>query len=87
MATVDTSDPLGPVFVVLLVLYGVVLIGSLVMFVVALVDIIRRPEWQWKLAGQEKVLWIVLGVLINFLATPSLIYRFSIRKKLVVVDR
>ncbi len=87
MATVDTSDPLGPVFVVLLVLYGVVLIGSLVMFVVALVDIIRRPEWQWKLAGQEKVLWILLVILVNFLAIPALIYWFNIRKKLMAVDR
>jgi Protein of unknown function (DUF2510) len=63
----------------------VVVIGSLVMLVVALVDIVRRPDWEWKLAGQEKVLWILLIVLINFLAIPSLIYWFNIRKKLIAV--
>ena len=31
-----------------------------VLFVVALVDIIKRPDWQRKLAGQENVLWILL---------------------------
>jgi hypothetical protein len=39
------------------------------------------------LAGQEKVLWILLVVLVNFLAIPSLIYWFNIRKKLVAVER
>jgi hypothetical protein len=71
----------------LIFLYVVVIIGSLTMLVIALVDIVRRPDWQWKLAGQEKVLWILLVVLVNFLAIPSLIYWFNIRKKLVAVER
>jgi len=84
---VTNSDPLGSGFVVLFIAYGVVAVGSLVMLIVALVDIIRRPDWQWKLAGQEKVLWILLVILVNFLAIPSLIYWFSIRKKLIAVER
>jgi hypothetical protein len=71
----------------LIVVYAAVIVGSLTMLVVALVDIVRRPDWQWKLAGQEKVLWILLVVLVNFLAVPSLIYWFNIRKKLIAVER
>ncbi len=70
----------------LFALYFVVIIGSLVMMVVALVDIIRRPDWQWKLAGQEKILWLLLVILINFFAIPSLIYWLNIRKKLIAVQ-
>ncbi|MGD0394431.1 MAG: DUF2510 domain-containing protein [Acidimicrobiales bacterium] len=86
MATVNTSDAFGAGLVVLFVLYGVVIIGSLAMLIVALVDIIKRPDWQWKLAGQEKVLWILLVILVNVLAIPSLIYWFNIRKKLIGVE-
>jgi Protein of unknown function (DUF2510) len=70
---------------VLFIVWFVVVIGSLVMMIVALVDIVRRPEWQWKLAGQEKVLWVLLVILINILAIPALIYWFNIRKKLIAV--
>src|SRR6202167_2657634 len=61
-------------------------IGSLVFFIIAIVDIAKRPDWQWKMAGQEKILWLLLVILINFLAIPSLIYLFSIRKKLQAVE-
>jgi hypothetical protein len=70
----------------LVVVYLVVIVGSLVMMIVSLVDIVRRPEWQWKLAGQEKVLWLLLVILVNILAVTSLIYWFSVRKKLMVVE-
>jgi len=87
MSTVYSSSAFGAGLVVLFVVYGLVILGSLAMFVVALVDIIKRPDWQWKLAGQEKVLWILLVLLVNFLAIPSLIYWFNIRKKLIAVER
>ena len=68
-------------FGIIIFVWLVVGIGSLVMLVVALVDIVKRPDWEWKLAGQEKILWILLVVLINFLAIPSLIYWFNIREE------
>jgi Protein of unknown function (DUF2510) len=68
-----------------LVIIGIT-VGSVAMLVVALVDMVRRPDWQWRLAGQEKVLWVLLVVLVNFLAVTSLIYWFVIRKKLVAVE-
>jgi hypothetical protein len=84
---VNSSSAFGGGLVVLFAVYGVVIVGSLAMFIVALVDIIRRPDWQWKLAGQEKVLWILLVILVNFLAIPALIYWFNIRKKLIAVEK
>ena len=77
----------GPGFVLIVVLYFVAILGSLAMMIVALVDIVRRPDWQWRLAGQEKVLWVLLVILINILAIPSLIYWFKIRKKLIAVEQ
>lgn len=77
---------IGAAIVVFLILWFAIIIGSLVMMIVALVDIVRRPEWQWRLSGQEKVLWVLLVILVNFLAIPSLIYWFNIRKKLKAVE-
>lgn len=79
----NSALPVG--IVLLFVLFLAVAIGSTVMFIVALVDIVKRPDWEWKLAGQEKTLWILLVVLINFFAIPALIYWFNIRKKLIAV--
>jgi hypothetical protein len=62
-------------------------IASLVFMIVSLVDMVKRPDWQWKLAGQEKVLWIVLVLLINAFAIVSLIYWFNIRKRLIAVEQ
>lgn len=85
MAEVSSSAGLGIGIAILILIWFVVIIGSLVMTIVALVDIVRRAEWQWKLAGQEKILWLILVILVNFLAIPSLIYWFNIRNKLIAV--
>ena len=85
--TVNSSGAFGAGLVLALVLvWFVVVIGSLVMLIVAIVDIVTRPDWQWKLAGQEKILWLLLVILVNVLAIPALIYWFNIRKKLRVVE-
>ena len=83
VGSVGPGLAVGVVFLV----YFLAIVGSLVMMVVALVDIVRRPEWQWKLAGQEKVLWLLLVILLNVLAIPALIYWFNIRKRLTAVER
>ena len=82
IATGDISGPGTALLVVLIIVYAVVILGSLAMMVVAIVDIARRPDWQWKIAGQEKILWLLLVILVNFLAIPSLIYWFKIRPKM-----
>lgn len=86
MAESGGSGVFGAGLVVFFVLYIAAIVGSVVMLIVALVDIVKRPDWQWKLAGQEKVLWLLLVILINVLAIPALIYWFVIRKKLIAVE-
>jgi len=80
-------DAVGAGIAVLVVLYLAVIVGSLVMLIVAPVAIVRRPAWQWKLADQEKVLWLLLVILVNLFAVPSLISWFRIRPKLIAVER
>jgi hypothetical protein len=85
MIVADVTS-LGIGLAVLVLAWFALGIGSLVLLIVALVDIVKRPDWQWKLAGQEKTLWLLLVILVNFLAIPSLIYWFNIRKKLKAVE-
>lgn len=87
MVTADGSDGFGiGFFFFVFILYFMVGIGSLVMFIVALVDIVKRPDWQWRLAGREKISWLLLVILVNFFAVTSLIYWFNIRKRLMAVE-
>jgi hypothetical protein len=82
----SSNAGIGVAIAIVFIVWFLIIIGSLAMMILALVDIVRRPEWQWKLAGQEKVLWLLLVILVNFLAIPSLIYWFNIRKKLKIVE-
>jgi hypothetical protein len=84
--SVSSSGAFGSALILLFIAWFVLGIGSLVMFVVAIVDIVKRPDWQWKLAGQEKILWLLLVILVNILAIPALVYWFNIRKKLIAVE-
>ena len=83
---VADNTGLGIGLAIFLIAWVVIGIGSFVFFIVALVDIAKRPDWQWKIAGQEKILWLLLVILVNFLAIPALIYWFNIRKKLQAVE-
>ncbi len=74
-------------FVAFIILWVVLILGSIALFIIVLVDIVRRPDWQWKIARQEKTLWLLLVILVNFLGIPSLIYWFTIRPKLIVVEK
>jgi hypothetical protein len=82
-----TADALSPVVAVLAILVVAFVLATFVMFVVALVDMARRPAWQWKLASQEKTLWIVLVCLLNPFGIVSLIYWYTVRKKLIAVEK
>lgn len=74
-------------FTILFVVWIGIGLGALVFMIFALVDMVKRPEWQWKLARQEKILWILLVILVNFFAIPTFIYWFNIRKKLQAVEQ
>lgn len=93
VASTQSNAPPAGFFIGFAILWGgiaLVSVGSLVFAIFCIVDIVRRPDWQWRLAGQEKILWLLLVILINFMCLPlvmSLIYWFAIRSKLVAVEK
>jgi hypothetical protein len=64
-------------FVILVVALS---LGGLVFWIVALVDCIRRPEIAYRVAGTEKVTWVLIVALAGWIG--GLIYWFSVRGKL-----
>jgi hypothetical protein len=84
----DAGSAAGATAIVLLfVLLFAASLGAFAFSIVALIDIVKRPDWQWKIARQDKVLWLLLVVLVNLLAIPSCIYWFNIRKRLIAVEQ
>ncbi len=74
----------GVAIVIFFVAMFALWVGLLVLWILAIVDIARRPDWQFKVAGQEKLLWLLLTIFISFVAV---IYWFAIRKKLIAVEQ
>lgn len=68
----------GELFVVLFVfLIGVV---PIVLLVLAVVDLARRPEWQWTAAEQNQVLWMFVILLICCIG--PVVYLIVVRPRL-----
>ncbi len=49
----------------LFVVIFVIDIIILVFWILSIVDIAKRPDWQWKFAGRDKMLWLILVILVN----------------------
>ncbi|HLX87007.1 MAG TPA: hypothetical protein VKR22_00895 [Acidimicrobiales bacterium] len=65
---------------------------SLVFTIFILVDMGRRPNWQWERARASKTLWIVLEVLLLLIFGPlaviaGVIYLITARQRLIAVER
>ena len=63
-----TGSLFGGVFVLFFLGTVAVAVLGTVLWVVALVDLLRRPSWQWTAAGQNQVVWalvVVLGHLVG----------------------
>lgn len=62
------SGLFGGAFVLFFLGMVAVAVVGTVLWVVALVDLLRRPSWQWAAAGQNQVVWalvVVLGHLVG----------------------
>jgi hypothetical protein len=73
-------------------LFLVLILVALVLTIFVVVDIARRPEWQWQQSRSNKALWIVLQVVLFLLVFPAsyvsgIIYLASVRPKLVAVEQ
>ena len=79
----DTTAGAGfGLFFVFMMLLG---LGGLVFWIIALVDCIRRPEDVYRVAGSEKVTWVLIVALAGWIG--GLIYWFSQRGRLVEIER
>ena len=65
-------------------------LAALVFAVFIVVDMARRPGWQWQRAGSSKVLWLVLEIvfILGFLSIiVGILYLAVVRPKLVAAER
>ena len=70
--------------VVVVLVFGLGAIGGLVFWIVALVDCARRPEAQFRAAGSEKVMWVLVVALAGWIG--GLIYWLAQRRRLIEVE-
>lgn len=57
---------------------------SIVLWIIALVEVLRYPEAVWRYAGTDKTTWILVIVLAGGIG--ALIYWFSQRKRLKAIE-
>ena len=64
------------------------LIGP-ILSIIAIVDVVRRPDWAWQASGQNKTLWLVLTIVGIFLCGIVLgpVYLLAIRPKLAAAQQ
>lgn len=55
-------------------------IGGFVVWLVALVDMLRRPVEQWQASGQDRIVWALVVVLLY--AVGAILYWFIARPQL-----
>lgn len=68
------------VFTLLFVTIFALAIGATVFWVIYLVEVVKTPEAQWKAAGENQVLHLVLMLVLGIIGT--IIYVVSARPKL-----
>jgi hypothetical protein len=79
-------DPgVGAGFGLVFLVFALVGIGGLVFWVIALVDCIRRPETVYRMAGTDKVTWVLIVLLVGWIG--GLIYWFGTRARLEEIER
>jgi hypothetical protein len=62
-----------------------VLVGLVVAWILALVDAVRRPEWQWHTARRSKPGWVLGVTLVGWVA--GVVYLVSVRPQLARAGR
>ena len=53
-------------FLVLVLLLGLLILAGLVLLVMALVDLVRRPSEQWAESGHNQLVWALIVVFVGF---------------------
>src|ERR1700734_4211278 len=71
-------------------LFGMVVVG-VILCVIGIVDVVRRPAWAWRASGHDKRVWLILNIVgllfgVFFFGglMVGLIYLFAIRPKVAL---
>lgn len=72
------ADVAGWVFGSLMLLIFAISIGGLIVWLVALVEIVRIPDHQFRAARTDKVVWVLVVALASWIG--ALIWWFTVRK-------
>ncbi len=74
---------LGVGELIVIVVALAILVLPVLLMVLALVDLARRPDWQWPAAGQNRIAWVLVILIIGCIG-PA-VYLIVARPKLEAV--
>ncbi|MBM3674611.1 MAG: hypothetical protein FJW88_06575 [Actinobacteria bacterium] len=85
---VDSGSAIASLVALLFIAAG---ITTLVLAIVVVVDTGRHPEAVWAQAGQNRIVWIVLPLVLLVVCgvaslVVSIVYLTSIKKKLIAIE-
>ncbi len=69
----------GGFVLIFLLLFGLVVLGT-IFWIWSLIDVLRRPDQEYAVAGQNKILWLLVVLLGHLIG--SLLYVFIARPQL-----
>jgi hypothetical protein len=79
---VDAGDGLGIWFSLLLfVVIPAMAVGGTILWIVALVEILRIPDHEFRVARTEKVMWVLVVALASWIG--ALIWYFTVRRSVL----
>jgi hypothetical protein len=76
-----TGAAFGVGFFLLFLLFLALWVGGLVYWIVAIVEVARTPDHQFRAAGSEKTAWVLIVVLAGIVG--ALVWRFAKRKNVL----
>lgn len=59
------------------IVFGFIWLAALVYWIVAIVEVAKTPDWQFKAVGSEKIVWVLIVVLLQIIG--ALIWLFAKR--------
>ncbi len=62
-------------------LIGLVWIAALVFWIVAIVEVAKTPDWQFRAAGSEKIVWLLITIFLGIIG--ALVWWFAKRSEVL----
>jgi len=62
-------------------LFGLLWIGALVFWIVAIVEVAKTPDWQFRAVGSEKLVWLLIVIFLGIIG--ALVWWFAKRSEVL----